>query len=265
VPLRAHYGLANVLRAINLNADRYVADRFPETDRSTPRLILDDLSRYLDDGFAERLEALVRAGACLVVSPATDELRKHRFLTRYGLTVAPLPPATRMVIGGQAVAMSGDKFSIGGEDLTVDARWDNGDAAIASRALGQGRVVVLGRSWDQWSHDLNTPAPYLDLCRDILCRYGEFTPNVRSSVVNVDVTPYRARDGALLLNVFNHRSTDQIVDLAVRQDLVAGPARFADLGQGVDLEPQQEGGYWRVRTGVPSLTSTVIRIESSRP
>lgn len=49
----AHYSLANLLRVLNINADRYLVDRFPELDRNvTARLLIDDVTR--DVGFRIR-------------------------------------------------------------------------------------------------------------------------------------------------------------------------------------------------------------------
>jgi hypothetical protein len=258
-PIMCHYGLANTLRALNFNADRYVIDRFPQTDARAGKLIVDDTSRYIDDGFADRLDRLIREGAVFVAGPDTDLLRRHRFLARYGIALAELPYSTPMILRNSPVSLPGAKYKVAGPDLIPLAAWNTKDPAVAYKKVGKGEIVVFGKTWDQADYDINLPDAYLDFCREVLCRRSGFLPAVRTDVVGVYATPYRTRDGSLLVNLYNDAAEPRTVRLMVRSDLVSAGSGALDLGRGITLSLLSDGHYRQVCTRLPPLCNTVIR------
>lgn len=261
-PMMSHYGLVNSLRAVNINSDRYVIDSFPKTDAFAGKILIDDTSRYIGDGFADRLEQYIRNGGCFLVTPETDKLRDYAFLKRFGISLAPLPWNTAMVLNGRKVSLPGAKYKISGEKLSILANWDNRDVAAAVKTVGKGKILILGKTHDQGDFDINLPDEYLNFFRKTVCHYGGFLPNFQSDTVNVDVTGYRARDNSVLIMAFNNRSDSPPVRIKIRKDLMPELGKVVDLGSGSEMTVRDEGNYWGVSTQIDPLHSTVIHVSS---
>ncbi|NLX07782.1 MAG: hypothetical protein GXY33_21800 [Phycisphaerae bacterium] len=268
-PIMSHYGLANTLRACNLSADRYVIDRFPETDRDAPKLVIDDISRYLSSDFADRLEAHVRAGGTFVASGETDILNDHAFLKRFGLNLADLPTETRMILDGTPTALPGRKWRIEGDALETLAQWETGEPAVAALPVGQGRFVIFAKAWTQDDYDINLPDSYLDFCRNTLCRLGNFVPAVQTDTVNADATAYRTRDGDILVHVFNKRAEPVRTAVRIAKHLLPQQPIAADLNTALapdhHLAVEDAGNSWMIDTRIDPLYSTVIRLSPGQP
>jgi hypothetical protein len=255
----SHYGLVNTLRATNINSDRYVIDKFPKTDSTAGKMLIDDTSRYIDDGFADRLEKYIHNGGCFLVTPETDKLRGYAFLKRFGISLTPLPWNTAMVLNGRKINLPGAKYKIIGDKLSILAKWDNRDIAAAVKNVGKGKILVLGKTHDQGDYDINLQDEYLNFFRKTICQHGGFLPNFQSDTVNVDVTGYRAKDGSVLVMAFNNRSDSRPVRIKVRKDLIPELVKIVDLGAGSEMEIRVEGKYWGVSTQIAPLHSTVIQ------
>lgn len=256
-----HFGLANALLAANIAPDKYLVDRFPETWNVAPKVIIDDIGRHLDPAFLAKLEELIAAGAVFVCSSETGQRDGHAFLKAHGLNLGRYGNRA-IVIDGKPVKLGGAPVT-GPADMQTLASWDDGSTAIGMVKSGQGAIVLIGRAWDQSSYEIAYPSEYVDLLRRILATAGGFDPQVTSSVVNVSATPFRARDGSLLVYLVSPRVDAPEVTLRVRQDLVPAPALALDLNRALDrqsggLPLVADGKYWRLTLTVPPLGGTVV-------
>jgi hypothetical protein len=262
--IRTHYGLANTLRAININADKYIFDSFPKMDSNAQgRILIDDVSRYMRPEFADRLEKFMREGGSLVVTPDTDILHDHAFFKRFGIRLTRLPWQTPMDVGFYKTTYTGDKYRIAGKDLLSLATWSDGTLAAAYKSVGKGNLIILGKTWDQNDYDLNIHESYLRFCKKILCRFGKFTPNVQTDVVNFNATPYRAKDGSILVNVFNNTIVEKEVRVTIRKSLLQNipNTRAYDYGSGNALALKDSGETFIVTTRLEPLGTTVIKFK----
>jgi hypothetical protein len=254
-----HYGLANTLLAANLHPNRYGLDRFPETFEKLDPVLLDDVNRFITDDFAAQLERYIRQGGTFVVTPDTDKLRDRAFLKRFGIALNELPSGTKIIIGEKQFILPGGAFSIDGKELTRLALWENGSAAAVEKKIGNGKLVVFGRTWNQDSFDINLPDPYVDWIRSTLGELGKFEPNVLCNDPAVNVTPYRAPGGGILLFAFNPTAAPKSVSISVRQQLLNGANVSYDIGRGMALDLRTDGTYGTVTTDLAPLSSTIIR------
>ncbi|MFA5203283.1 MAG: hypothetical protein WC708_02665 [Lentisphaeria bacterium] len=243
----AHYGLANLFRYANINPDRYVIDRFPETDRHAPPMLVDDVSRHLDPAFGDRLETYIRAGGVFVASAETGRLDNFAFLKRFGLAVTPLP-AGRVHVSGTGVTYS--PVPVGNQ------------AEIAVKDVGQGKIIVWGAGWSNGDYDLNVPMDDLARWAKTLADNGRFEPLVTCDTPNVNVTPYRAKDGSILTLVYNNRCTAATVTAGLSVTLIPRSAQVVDYGAsclGGASPAAKSGRYWQTRVRLPPFQSTVLR------
>ncbi|MGI5868550.1 MAG: hypothetical protein ACOX9C_03770 [Kiritimatiellia bacterium] len=227
-----HYGLANTLRELDINADRYMIDEFPEFDANVKsRLLIDDITRAMPTDFADRIERFVRAGGVLLASPETDVLNGHAFLRRFGFDDVPALVAAAK---GQL-------------------------APVAERAVGEGRVAVLLRSWaNGW--EPGRQSAEREAFSELFERLGAFEPLVACSYPNVFATPYRARNGDLLVSAINITCEDRTASIDFAKSLVPDKPVVRDLGTGVFLPVSDAGARWRVATTIPKINTTVLRI-----
>ena len=226
----SHYGLANCLRELNVNADRYMIDEFPELDGAvTSRLLIDDVVRAVPTNMADRIERFVRAGGVYLASSETDSVNGGAFFRRFG--VADVKSLERK---GKAVRYSEVPF-------------------------GAGRLVIFHGTWAHgW--ELGRPDDMREEFLALLTRLGGFTPHVRSSVKNVAVTPYRAKDGAVLVSTINTACLEHDVRVGISKELFKRRPSVRDLGTGLDLKVVDDGRYWSVDTTVPAINTTVLRV-----
>ena len=95
-----------------------------------------------------------------------------------------------------------------------------------------------------------------------------FEPQVTCDVPNVNVTPYRARDGSILTLVYNNRCTPATITVGLNAKLVPGSAQVVDYGascSGIAAPAARSGTYWRTQVRLPPFQSTVLRWTPQRP
>lgn len=238
---RSHYSLANLLRALNINADRYMVDRFPEYDGNVKcRLLIDDITRDLSPQFGDRIESFIRNGGVFLASLETDKRNNHTFFRRFGIEVAP-------------------DGTLSGKGLSIK----KGVRTIAEKNVGKGTLLILAGSWESPSWDPGEPETYLAFARELFTRAGNFRPLVKTDTVDVFATPYRTREGDVLIQLFNITAAPCRVRFAAAANLVAG-AEFFDHGTNAVLPGVEEAGYLSAETEVAPLASTVIRMRPAR-
>jgi hypothetical protein len=248
-PAMSHYGLANLLRGTNLNADRYVMDRFPETDKNAPPILIDDVSRYVDPAFGDRLEKYIREGGVLVASSEIDRINQGAFLKRFGITLSPIGDG-RVHIIGEGVQM-----------FVFTGSWP---VEVGIKPIGKGKIVVWGRPWCQNDYDLNAPEDYLNYFRKTIASLGRFKPLVGSNVWNVDVTPYRAKDGSILTLVYNNRSESIKTIVSVNKKLLGNQenVKYIDYSAKCveEYSPAKSmSETWQAEVELPPFQCTVLR------
>lgn len=229
----AHYGLANFLRELDINADRYMIDEFPERDGNVKsRLLIDDIVRAMPEDFAGRIERFVREGGTYLASAETDKLNGRAFLKRFG-------------IGGL------------GE---LEAKAKGNRVRYVEVEAGAGRLVILLSPWENgWElgRDEGSRAEMLAL----LTCLGAFEPLVSCSVANVSVTPYRAKDGTILVSAINASCIDREPEVGVGKALCPARPVVRDLGSGLILDVTDSGDRWTCRPAVPKLDMTMLEIK----
>lgn len=227
---KAHYGLANCLRELNVNADRYMIDEFPELDGAVKsRLLIDDIVRAMPKEMGDRIERFVRAGGVYLASDETDSVNGGAFFRRFGIEDV------------QSLEKQGSAIS------------------FSEVSAGAGRLVILHGSW-AYGWDLGRPDDMRNELLALLTRLGDFTPHVRSSVKNVPVTPYRAKDGSVLISTINTSCLTRNVRVGISKELFGEPPVVRDLGTGLTLPVVNDGRYWSVDTTVPLINATVLKV-----
>lgn len=222
-----HYALASTLRELNLNPDRYVVDAFPELhDQAKGKLIIDDISRAISPEFAQQLEGLIRSGKVFLASVETDEVNNHAFLRR---------------------------FQIHPEKIAKDA--------MITRNVGKGKVVFLNRPWFSPGWEPGLPQAQRQQILELLTQLGDFTPLVQCDTPNVMVTPYRAKNGDLLLQVVNIRSTAATTTVRWKKSLAT--EKYFDHTTGETGTPSTDGEYHTAQITINPLDATVLRIRRS--
>ena len=236
---QCHYGLANFLRELNVNADRYMIDDCPQFDAAVKsRLLVDDVTRAMPAGFADRIEAFVRAGGTFLASADTDSLNGHAFLRRFGIEGLPARIAA--------------------------AKEGTDPVPVLERPAGKGRVAVLLKGWSHgW--DPGRPDGERAAMLALLTRLGGFEPLVGCSFADVFVTPYRAADGSVLVSAINITCLDRTVEITLSKALGARRPRVRDLGTGRWLEVGERDGRWAVTAAVPRINTTVLRVLAAEP
>lgn len=227
-----HYGLANTLRALNINPDRYVLDEFPDTFRIfRHRLLVDDVTRSISPAFGDAVEKFMRSGGCFLATIDTDSLNKHSFFVRFGITVQK-----GRLIGSRPVL---------------------GLANVTEKRVGAGKLVILNSHWNiGWEPVL---APSRRKFLEKLFRYcGGFSPRVRCDTPGVFITPYRAKDGKLLLYVINITAAEKSAGIEFHTSDAAG--RVFDLGAGEFLPAETTGIYRRTVTTLEPLSGTLLSV-----
>ena len=228
---QCHYGLAHFLRELNVNADRYMIDDFPQFDANVKsRLLIDDVTRAMPAGFADRIEAFVRAGGVFLASADTDRLNGYAFFRRFGIEGLP-----------ERIAAA------------------EGPVPVFEQAVGGGRVAVLLKGWSHgW--DPGRPDDERAAMLVLLTRLGAFEPLVGCSFADVFVTPYRAADGSVLVSAINITCLDRTVEVTLSKRLSGERPRVRDLGTGRWLEISEKGGRWAVSARVPKINTTILRV-----
>ena len=74
------------------------------------------------------------------------------------------------------------------------------------------------------------------------------------------VTPYRAKDGAVLVSAINVSCIDREPDVGISKALCPERPRIRDLGSGRVLDAADAGGRWTCRPAVPKLDMTMLEI-----
>lgn len=220
----SHYSLANLLRELNINADRYLVDEFPELDRAvTSSLLIDDVSRFMSPPFGDRIERFIRRGGTFLASQETDSLNGHAFFRRFGIKA--------------------------------------GNRNIVEKKIGSGRIVVLPGNWDNGRWDPPGDAKRGEFMEKLLTRLGKFRPLVRCNVPGVFVTPYRAPDGDLLLHIVNITAAPRSARISYSERLAG--AQVLDHGTERSVSAVRGGGYYALQIEVPALGATVLRASSN--
>lgn len=237
----AHYGLVNTLRELNINPDRAMIDDFPEKDAEvSSRLLIDDHTRHMPADFADRIEKFIRDGGVYLAS-AHDTDRS--FLARFGLEVTGTDTKGIAQIEG-ADEYHGRLFP------------------VAEKRVGSGQIVVMRRSWVQ-SWDPGRPENERKEMLAMLKRLGAFEPLVQCSYPTVYVTPYRTANGDLLISCINVNAGDKAVSVSFVRNLVGGEQlKVRDLNTGLWLPVTEEDGRYAVKTTIPALNTTVLRVTS---
>lgn len=220
----SHYSLANLLRELNINADRYLVDEFPELDRAvTSSLLIDDVSRFLSPSFGNRIERFIRRGGTFLATQETDSLNGHAFFRRFGIRA--------------------------------------GNRDIVEKKIGRGRIVVLPGNWNNGRWDPPGDAKRGEMMKKLLTRLGRFSPLVRSSIPGVFVTPYRAPDGDLLLHVVNITAAPRTARISYSDRLAS--ERVLDHRTECAVSAVRNDGYYALNVEVPALGATVLRASAN--
>ena len=224
----SHYALANTLRELNFNADRYMIDSFPDVDKNIKsRLLIDDISRSVRPAFGDRLEKFIRNGGVFLASAETDMLNKYAFLRRFG--IAP------------------EKLAKG---------------EIVRKNVGKGMVIYSNAPWRGAGWDPGLPEKQRNSIYKLLTEAGKFTPNVKTDKVNVFVTPYRDKNGDLLLHIVNIRNSRTPVKVSYKSTLAGG--KVYDHVTGKTITPVKSGAYSVAAIEVAPLRSTLLRVKGGR-
>ena len=225
-----HYGLANFLRELNINSDRYMIDDFPEFDGNvTSRLLIDDNTRAMPVGFADRIEQFIRNGGVFLASLETDKMNGYNFFKRFGVN---------------------DISQIKGE----------GVIPVAEIPVGKGCLAIIcgnfAAGWDPGRSEAER-----SFMLNLLTRLGQFSPLVSSSFADVFVTPYRAANGDILISCINITAAPRKVTVGFRKDLVDSSFfSVTDLGTGLFLPAADDGDKFTVTITVPEINETILRI-----
>lgn len=238
----AHYSLANLLRVLNINADRYLVDRFPELDRNvTARLLIDDVTRDVGSAFGDRLEAFMRNGGTFLATLDTDCLNRYAFFRRFGVDI-------------------GDGGRISGRGVAIR----KGVRDIAVKQVGKGRLLILSGSWATGNWDPGEPEAYLEFVRGLILREGAFRQIVRTDVTDVFATPFRAPEGDILIQLFNITAEPRRVTLTVDRSAAGPDDVMFDHGRGTLLPADYSDDGLYAAAEVPPLGSTLIRVGKKR-
>ena len=227
----SHYGLANLLRELNINADRYMIDEFPQLDANVKsRLLIDDHSRWMPKSFGDRIERFIRNGGTFLASLETDVLNDYAFFRRFGIE---------------------DVKQLSGGDFPLP---------IFEQDVGRGKLAIfLGNYAAGW--DPGRPEEKRRNWREIMTRLGEFQPLVSSSFANLFVTPYRSKNGDVLISCINITAAAQTAEIDFSEGLLPQDEfRVLDLGTGLELPPRRKDGRVTVNVTLPAINSTVLRI-----
>lgn len=220
-----HYGLASTLRELNLNADRYMIDEFPDYDKNVKSLLLiDDNNRSIRPEFGKRIEKFVRNGGVYLATPATDLVNKYAFLKKLGIDPGKLKK---------------------GEVIT--------------RKLGKGKLVFRNCTWGSGSWDPGMPHEKRKEIFDLITSVGKITPLVQTSDPILFATPYRDKNGDLLIHLVNFRAASVTADVLYQAKL-AGDEVY-DCAAGKNLKAHANGKYKSVKVTLPEMSSTVLRVK----
>ena len=231
----AHYSLANILRVLNINADRYMVDEFPDMDKNiTSRLLIDDNTRSLSPEFGSRIERFIRNGGTFLATLETDRLNGYAFFERFGIAVR--------------------NGTLRGKGL----RMKKGLRTVARKKIGKGELAILSGTWNTGNWDPGESPEYRNLIRDLLTELGDFRPRVRTDAVNVFATPYRAPNGDLLIQLFNITSVPKRVTAGIAG--MPADTRVFDHGTETLLKTTAQEGYLSMTTEVPALGGTLLRL-----
>ena len=235
----AHYSLSNILRVLNINADRYMVDEFPETDKNvSSRLLIDDNTRSLTSEFGDRIERFIRRGGTFLATFETDRLNEYAFFKRFGINLK------NGIIRGKGVRMK------------------KGVRTVARKKIGKGELAILSGSWNTGNWDPGESPEYMAFIRNLLTELGSFRPLVRTDTVNVFATPYRAPDGDLLIHLFNITAVPKQVTTGVAG--MPEKSRVFDHGTETFLSTKSQDGDLFMTATVPALGSTILRLSKSK-
>ncbi len=98
--------------------------------------------------------------------------------------------------------------------------------------------------------------------RRVVSKNGRFEPWGMCDVPNVNVTPYRARDGSILTLVYNNRCKPATITVGLSGKLIPGPAQVVDYGascSGTAVPAAKSGTYWQTQVRLPPFQSSVLR------
>ena len=117
--------------------------------------------------------------------------------------------------------------------------------------------MILNSHWNiGWEPVL---APSRRKFLEKLFRYcGGFSPRVRCDTPGVFITPYRAKDGKLLLYVINITAAEKSAGIEFHTSDAAG--RVFDLGAGEFLPAETTGIYRRTVTTLEPLSGTLLSV-----
>ncbi|MDD3153901.1 MAG: hypothetical protein PHS41_03465 [Victivallaceae bacterium] len=224
----SHYGLINTLRELNLNADRYWIDEFPELDKNARhRLMIDDISRAISPAFGARIEKFVRDGGVFLASSETDRCNHHAFLKRFGIDPAKSAPG-----------------------------------AIVRKTAGKGMVILRNARWETGSWDPGLAEAKRRNISTLITEAGKFLPNVKSDKANVAVTPYRAKNGDLLIQAVNLAAAPARVRISWKKTMVKG-SRAYDHATGTFVEGTDDGRYRSADFEIMPMNATVISVKEN--
>lgn len=221
----SHYGLINTLRELNLNADRYWIDEFPKLDKNgRHKLMIDDISRSLSPQFADRIEQFIRNGGVFLASSETDMLNDFAFLKRFHIDPAQVPAGK-----------------------------------VIRQTVGKGKLIFRNAKWDTGRWDPGLPEKKRQELFKLITESGEFSPNVKSDRATICVTPYRAENGDLLLQVVNTGSVPAQTQISWRKSLAPDGPVF-DHASGEHLSAFTQNEYRCATVKVEPQNQTVIRM-----
>lgn len=234
----AHYSLGSTLRALNLNADRYMIDAFPELDdKISTWLLIDDDSKALSPEFGKRIEDFIRSGGTYLATLDTDRLNQYAFFRRLGMEVK-----------------EGRGYGKGVK--RIPGRIDRAELAV-----GKGRLVLLESSWATGSFDAESDPAYYAFLKELFTDHGAFLPLVSTDKLNVAATPYRAENGDILIHLINLTASECTPSLTVARKLLPEATSVLDHGTGAVASPENTGTVWRFKVALKPLESTVIRLK----
>ena len=231
-----HVGFGNTLRELNINPDRYMIDEFPELDKKIKsQLLVDDNTCAMPAAFGDRIEKFMRNGGVFLATLETDRLKNYAFFQRFGISVR--------------------------NNQVEGANVQKSVFTVAEKTVGRGKLVILCCDW-AYSWDPGRSEPERNFLRQLFSRLGGFNPLVSSSFADVFVTPYRAKNGDLLISCINITVLPRKVTIGFAKSLVKGEFTVCDLGTGAALPVQEADGEYQVTTEVPNINTTVLRISS---
>lgn len=236
----AHYGLANTLRELNINADRYLIDEFPELDKNVKsRLLIDDLTRSIPQEFGDRIEEFIRKGGVFLASLDTDRLNGYAFFRRFGVEVKE------------------------GQCTGPGVRCTGRGHTVSEKRIGRGKLAILNGTWENGWNPASS-AEHRRFFREQLTRLGGFEPLAATDSAGIFVTPYRAANGDLLLFIINLSCVPRRAAVDFAGSLVAGTPVVSDLGSGRKLAAKAAGNRWRCGVDVEKFSATVLRVSVKR-